>query len=113
MSEELRHIQILTTLITGKWTLSVLFCLNESPKRYGAILFELQTVSEKVLTETLRRIEVQKLISRTIYPSIPPKVEYRLTAQGEALIKTLGLALPWLDSYEQLLLSEQIAREFQ
>lgn len=71
--------------ISGRWKLLILISLFDEVKRFGQLQRELQGISQKVLTQQLRELELDGLIHREIYPEIPPKVEYSLTAFGETL----------------------------
>jgi DNA-binding HxlR family transcriptional regulator len=65
--------------------LLILISLFEGVKRFGQLQKELEGISQKVLTQQLRELELDGLIHREVYPEIPPKVEYSLTAFGETL----------------------------
>ena len=76
-------------LIEGKWTTLVVRELLPGKKRFSEILRALDGISPKVLTARLRLLESRKLITRTVYPTIPPKTEYALTEHGQKLEKVL------------------------
>ena len=71
--------------ISGRWKLLILISLFERVKRFGQLQKELKGISQKVLTQQLRELELDGLIHREVYPEIPAKVEYSLTAFGETL----------------------------
>lgn len=71
--------------ISGRWKLLILISLFDEVKRFGQLQKELRGISQKVLTQQLRELELDGLIHREVYPEIPPKVEYSLTAFGETL----------------------------
>lgn len=71
--------------IGDKWTLLLLPTLAEGPKRNGELLRRVGGISQKMLTQTLRKLEALDLVHRDDYGEVPPKVEYRLTALGESL----------------------------
>ncbi len=73
-------------LLGGKWTLLILFQINERVIRYGALKRSIPGISEKMLIQGLNALVANKLVSRKAYPEIPPRVEYRLTPLG---LKTL------------------------
>ncbi|MBL1116503.1 helix-turn-helix transcriptional regulator [Streptomyces sp. 110] len=82
--------------IGDKWTVLVLGELAESgSKRYTALRRKLDGVSEKMLTQTLRALERDGLIRRTVHPEIPPRVEYELTALGTTLREPLVALTNW------------------
>lgn len=86
-------------LIEGKWTTLVIRELLPHKKRYSEIQRALNGISPKVLTARLRMLESHKLITRAVYPTIPPKTEYELTKLGRKLepvlnaMATFGLEL--------------------
>ena len=81
------------SVLASKWSVGVLLALGEGPRRYHEILSELSPISEKVLTQTLRTMERDGLITREVHPEVPPRVEYALTHVGASLggpLKSLG-----------------------
>ena len=76
------------TLLSGKWTLMILFQINDRVMRYGELKRAIQGISEKMLIQELNMLVERKLVSKKAYPEIPPRVEYRLTALGS---KTLPI----------------------
>jgi DNA-binding HxlR family transcriptional regulator len=81
------------SVLSSKWAVGVLLALGDGPRRYHEILGELETISEKVLTQTLRTMERDGLITRLVHPEVPPRVEYSLTPLGASLgapMKALG-----------------------
>ena len=80
-------------VLSSKWSVGVLLALGEGVKRYHELLNELEPISEKVLTQTLRHMERDGLIARHVHPEVPPRVEYALTPLGATLagpLKSLG-----------------------
>jgi DNA-binding HxlR family transcriptional regulator len=81
------------SVLSSKWAVGVLLALGEGPRRYHEILAELEPISEKVLTQTLRAMERDGLITRHVHAEVPPRVEYELTSLGVTLagpMKALG-----------------------
>ncbi|MEP7095511.1 MAG: helix-turn-helix domain-containing protein [Flavobacterium sp.] len=76
-------------LLSGKWTLLILFQINERVIRYGELKRAIPGISEKMLIQELNFLVENKLVSKKAYPEIPPKVEYSLTKLG---LKTLPIA---------------------
>lgn len=72
-------------LIDGRWTTLIVRDLLSGTKRYSELLASLTGISPKVLADRLRFLEAQGVLSKTIYPVIPPKTEYSLTAKGQRL----------------------------
>lgn len=82
--------------IGGKWAVLVLMILEDGEVlRFNEIYSCIKTVSQKMLTVTLKSLEADGLVERTVYPQIPPKVEYRLTPRGKSLIPHLHGLIIW------------------
>lgn len=80
-------------LLASKWTVDVLLALGDGSRRYHELLGELEPISEKVLTQTLRAMERDGLIHRQVHAEVPPRVDYALTPLGATLaapMKALG-----------------------
>jgi DNA-binding HxlR family transcriptional regulator len=73
-------------VLGGKWTLLILFQINDRVRRYGEIKRSIPGISEKVLIQELKRLVEHKLVVKKVYPEIPPHVEYRLTRKGLATL---------------------------
>ncbi|MFM2312587.1 MAG: hypothetical protein RLZZ04_1863 [Cyanobacteriota bacterium] len=85
----------LINIVGDKWTLPVLYVLKQETKRYSEIQREIPGISKKMLTQTLRRLESDNILKRKIYPVVPPKTEYALTAFGNQLIQPLTVLANW------------------
>ena len=82
-----------------KWTVLVLMLLEEAEVlRFNEIFGYIQTISQKMLTVTLKSLEADGLVKRTVYPQIPPKVEYELTDRGRSLLPHLHQLVGWANS---------------
>jgi DNA-binding HxlR family transcriptional regulator len=81
--------------IGDKWTIMVVGALSDGPMRFNAIMRKISGVSHRMLTLTLRGLERDGLVRRTAFPTIPPKVEYELTALGHSLTEPLATLLQW------------------
>lgn len=88
-----------------KWSLRILVLLNEKGvMRFSELLKSTPDISQKMLTSTLRTLEAHKLVTRKIYPEIPPRVEYRLTTLGQSLMKPLYALIEWtLEHAEEII----------
>lgn len=87
------------SLIQGKYKMVILYCLME----FGVVRFNemqryLKKVSDKTLSQNLKELENDNLIQRTVYPQIPPKVEYSLTERGKSLMSVLDQLCVWGES---------------
>jgi DNA-binding HxlR family transcriptional regulator len=88
-----RTISTLLSRIGDKWTVLVVQTLADGPRRFNELRREIPSVSQRMLTLTLRNLERDGLVSRTVTPTIPPRVDYELTELGRSLQKPIcGLA---------------------
>lgn len=78
-----------------RWTLLVLMELQSGTLRFSAIRKRISDISPRMLAQTLRQLEYDGLIGRTVYPTIPPKVEYALTPLGRSMLKPVGALIAW------------------
>ena len=84
------------SLISGKHKMVILYCLMEfETVRFNELKRYLKTISDKTLSTNLKELEADKLIVRTEYPQIPPKVEYTLSERGKSLMKVLDQLCVW------------------
>ena len=84
------------SLISGKYKMIILYCLKEyETVRFNEMKRYLKTVSDKVLSASLKELERDGLVLRTEYPQVPPKVEYSLTERGQSLVEVLKGLCAW------------------
>lgn len=88
-------------LLSRKWTLRIVNVLSDGVKRRSELSKLLPDVTQKVLTETLREMERIGIIERSIYPTIPPHVEYGLTVVGLGLISLSNEFASWFDAHHE------------
>lgn len=88
------------TLISDKWKVLILRDLMPGSKRFGELKKSIGTVSQKVLTAQLREMEQSGLLTRTVYPEVPPRVEYTLTDLGRSLKPILDALQNWGEAYK-------------
>ena len=86
-------------LIGDKWALLVLHSLANGPRRNGQMMNEIQGISQKMLTQTIRKLEINGLVARHDFKTIPPKVEYTLTEFGNSFREVLTSLDDWLDEH--------------
>ncbi|MEF9951782.1 MAG: helix-turn-helix domain-containing protein [Clostridium sp.] len=86
-------------LIGGKWKLMILWYLIDGPKRFTEIRKHIPSITQKILTEQLRELESSKIISRKVYATVPPTVEYSMTEYGKSLIPIIEELCLWTKSY--------------
>jgi DNA-binding HxlR family transcriptional regulator len=82
-------------LIADKWTTLVIYLLSSGTRRYGELQREIGGISQKMLTQTLRKLEEDGLVKRTVYAEVPPRTEYSLTGLGATLKEPLGALCQW------------------
>jgi DNA-binding HxlR family transcriptional regulator len=92
-------------LIANKWTALVIRVLARGTRRFGELQREIGGVSQKMLTQTLRKLERDGIVARTVHPVVPPKVEYALTPLGATLIEPLGALCRWAERHLDALLA--------
>jgi DNA-binding HxlR family transcriptional regulator len=83
----------------GKWKGVILFRLAGGPVRFAALQRLLCRITPRTLTQALREMEADGLVIRTVFPAVPPQVDYRLTQAGLALLPALTLLKDWSESY--------------
>lgn len=103
--EELPECPVATTvqLIGSKWKLLILRNLLQKPWRFNELKRSLDGISQKVLTDSLRSMEEDGLITRTVYPEVPPHVEYALSETGESMRPILMAMQSWGTNYKKTL----------
>ena len=88
-------------LIGNKWKLLIIRNLLVRPWRFNELHKNLEGISQKVLTDSLRQMEADGLITRTVYAEVPPRVEYALSELGETLKPILDAMKAWGESYKR------------
>lgn len=82
-------------LISDKWTALIVYALVDGPRRHGELRRTVDGISQKMLTQTLRRMEAEGLVARDVLDRVPPHVEYSLTPLGRTLEGPLGAICEW------------------
>ena len=93
-------------LIGNKWKLLIIRNLMVRPWRFNELQRDLDGVSQKVLTDSLRSMEADGLVARTVFPEVPPRVEYSLTDRGRSLQPILDAMRAWGEEYRAAKLGE-------
>ena len=99
--EELPECPVATTvqLIGSKWKLLIMRNLLERPWRFNELKKNLDGISQKVLTDSLRSMEDDGIITRTVYPEVPPRVEYALSEKGKSVVPILQSICAWSGAF--------------
>jgi DNA-binding HxlR family transcriptional regulator len=87
--------QQILDIIGNKWSVIIIYCLAYQTRRYKQLERKIEGISQKVLTQTLRKLEQNGLVKRKVYPAVPAQVEYSLTPLGETLVEPLSLLAEW------------------
>lgn len=88
-------VEITLRVIGGKWKPLILYLLREGSLRYSQLQKSIEKITQKMLTQQLRQLELDGLISRKVYPVVPPRVEYSLTLRGRSLLPLLKSMADW------------------
>ncbi|MBK9008374.1 MAG: helix-turn-helix transcriptional regulator [Anaerolineae bacterium] len=83
--------------IADKWTTLIVGLLDGGPRRFSELKREIEGISQKMLTQTLRDLERDGLVTRTVYAQIPPRVEYALTPLGQTLCEPIAAIRKWAE----------------
>jgi DNA-binding HxlR family transcriptional regulator len=86
-------------VISGKWKLKILNKLRDGAKRYSEINRGVAGLTEKMLSQQLRELEEDQIVARTVYPEVPPRVEYNLTERGLAMTDIFQSLAVWGNNF--------------
>jgi DNA-binding HxlR family transcriptional regulator len=103
--DELPECPVATTvaLIGSKWKLLIIRNLLQRPWRFNELKNSLEGISQKVLTDSLRSMEEDGIVVRTVYPEVPPRVEYSLSEVGESMKPMFDSMIEWGTNYKESL----------
>ena len=106
--EEMPACPVATTvqLIGSKWKLLIMRNLLQRPWRFNELRKNLEGISQKVLTDSLRSMEEDGIITRTVYAEVPPRVEYALSDLGESMRPIITAMAEWGTAYKESILKE-------
>ena len=101
--EDLPACPVATTvqMIGSKWKLLIMRNLLQRPWRFNELKKDLEGISQKVLTDSLRSMEADGIITRTVYPEVPPRVEYALSDLGESMRPIMDAMEIWGTEYKK------------
>ena len=95
----------LLDLIADKWTPIILYCLSGGTRRFSELQHQIPDISKKMLIQVLRRLESDGIVERKVYPVVPPKTEYRLTALGYRIHEPVAMLCQWAVANEEDLIA--------
>lgn len=100
-------------VVANKWSVIILYCLAYGTRRYGEIQRRIEGISQKVLTQSLRKLERHGLVERRVLSDVPPNVTYSLTSLGETLLEPLLTLSDWSRTHftEIVVFREQYDRD--
>ena len=98
-SQEICPIRDVLDRIGDKWSTLLVMTLAERPHRFGELRRAVPDISQRMLTQTLRELQRDGLISRTVHPTTPPSVEYKLTPLGQSLLEPLSHLVNWANAH--------------
>src|SRR5213596_4270257 len=103
VAEDCRAVSEVLARVGDKWTVLVVSTLGDGPKRFNELRRALGSISQRMLTLTLRALERDGLVTRTVVPTIPPRVDYELTKLGHSLQEPITELAQWaLDNVEAI-----------
>lgn len=94
--------------IGDKWTTLIVGMLADGPKRFSELRRGIGGISQKMLAQTLRSLERDGLVSRTLYPEVPPRVDYALTPLGETLWEPIAAIIRWTEAHIDEVVTAQV-----
>lgn len=94
--------------VGDKWSVQIVALLGDGPMRFSELRRSIEGISQRMLTLTLRGLERDGLVTRTVFPEIPPRVDYELTRLGKTLLEPISALAEWAEQYRT---SIQEARE--
>jgi len=107
------EIRQLLDRLADKWSLLVVELLGPGTRRFSELRREIDGISQRMLTLTLRHLERDGLVTRAVYPVVPPRVEYRLTPLGAGLLEAIGPLVAWTRAHRDDIAAAQVAYDGQ
>ncbi|KAB2676394.1 helix-turn-helix transcriptional regulator [Brucella tritici] len=98
------------SMLSGKWKLEIMWLLNDRVYRFGELRKAIPGITQHMLTSSLRELEADGLVSRTVYAEVPPRVEYEMTAKARGLGPTMEALAAWWNEYGQSVPGNPAAR---
>ncbi|MCR2805977.1 winged helix-turn-helix transcriptional regulator [Paenibacillus soyae] len=86
-------------IVANKWTSLVIYAMEDGTIRYGEMMRRIEGISQKMLTQTLKKLERDGLVHRNVIPAVPPIVEYSLTPLGESLLPSMRMLKEWAKNH--------------
>ena len=99
--DDCRMVREILDLVGDKWTLYIIATLRDGPVRFNELRRQIDGISQRMLTINLRGLERNGLVKRTLFPTIPPRVDYELTAVGRTLLAPVMALVIWANSNKE------------
>ncbi|BDI34457.1 transcriptional regulator [Capsulimonas corticalis] len=99
--------------IGDKWSVLVISNLADETLRFNALKQRITGISQRMLTETVRKLERNGILTRTVYPTIPPRVEYSLTPLGQTVVGPIQTLIQWADGHSREILAARAAYDIE
>jgi DNA-binding HxlR family transcriptional regulator len=99
--DDCRMVREILDLVGDKWTLYIIATLKDGPVRFNEIRRRIDGISQRMLTINLRGLERDGLVKRTLFPTIPPRVEYELTEIGQTLLSPVMTLVTWANANQE------------
>ena len=106
---EAKEVRQILNRVGDKWSILVIALLDEGTRRFTELRREIDGISQRMLTLTLRQLERDGLVERTVYPVVPPKVEYELTDLGSTLIESIRGLVSWAKEHRGQVAAARVA----
>jgi DNA-binding HxlR family transcriptional regulator len=94
--------------IADKWTALIIGLLDDRTMRFSQLQRSIGGISQKMLTQTLRNLERDGLVTRTVYAEVPPRVEYKLTALGQTLVEPIAAIREWAEMHIEAIVAARV-----
>lgn len=101
--DDCRMVRDILDLVGDKWTLYIIATLKDGPVRFNEIRRRIDGISQRMLTINLRGLERDGLVKRTMFPTIPPRVEYELTEVGRTLLSPVMTLVTWANANQEII----------
>jgi DNA-binding HxlR family transcriptional regulator len=95
--------------VGDKWSMLIVMTLSGGPLRFNQLKRRVPDISQKMLTQTLRDLQRDGMVARTVFPTVPPAVEYQLTGLGHSVIAPFGALLNWAEQNHERIYSARAA----
>lgn len=99
INDETCPIRNVVAQIGDKWSILILFAMVDGSERFNALKNRIEGISQRMLTQTLRDLERDGFVARTVFAEVPVRVEYALTPMGQSLVKPLWTLVQWADNH--------------